>query len=71
MGGAVPTGGAEDLAALPLDVLVRRYPEALACLRGAGLDPAAGIEPLGARGDDGPAGGLLEILAERIAWRRR
>jgi hypothetical protein len=59
----------ETVAALPLDVLVRRYPESLASLRGAGLDPAEGIEPLGARDDDGPAGRLLGVLAERIAWR--
>lgn len=62
----------ESPAETALDVLVRDYPELLAPLRAAGLDPAAaGVTPLR---DVAPAEKLeriLEMVRERTAWRGR
>ena len=58
-----------DAAGLPLDVLVRRYPELLAPLRAASVDPANGVAPLSER--PGEAERLLRLVASRTAWRSR
>ncbi len=60
---------ADALAALPLHVIVRDFPEALAVCRRAGLDVAAvGGEPLvvaaGAR-----LAGICAALQQAAAWR--
>lgn len=57
----------ERLASLPLDVLVRDYPEALGVLRGHGIDPARdGLEPLDSQAGAAPA---LAALLEATRWR--
>ena len=58
-----------DAAGLPLDVLVRRYPELLAPLRAASVDPATGVAPLSERPEE--AERLLRLVAARTAWRSR
>ncbi len=59
-----------ELAALPLHVVAREYPETLAVLRRFGVDvPARGGEPLAAALDE--AGPLLDAIEEAVAWRVR
>lgn len=57
-----------DLQDLPLHVLVRDFPEALAVLRRFGVDVRAqGAEPLAAAGADAAA--LYNALRQATAWR--
>lgn len=60
-----------DAAELPLDALVRRYPELLAPLRAASVDPADGVVPLAAQQDEAERARLLRLIAARTAWRSR
>lgn len=64
-----PVATADAAAGLPLDVLVRRYPELLAPLRAASVDPANGVAPLSERPEE--AERLLRLVAARTAWRSR
>lgn len=57
-----------ELAALPVNVLVRDFPETLAVLRDAGVDvPRFGGGPVAEATDDASA--LLDALRQTIAWR--
>ena len=50
-----------------LDVLVRDFPETLACLRAAGIDPAvSGLDSLRSRSVPPE---VVEEVRARIAWR--
>lgn len=58
-----------ELAALPVHLIVRDYPETLAVFRRFGVDlPRLGGGPVAAA-VEGDAGPLVEALAEVIAWR--
>ncbi|MEN8376623.1 MAG: hypothetical protein ABFS34_14345, partial [Gemmatimonadota bacterium] len=62
-----------DPAATPLDVLVRDFPELLAPLRAAGVDPAAlGVLALRDAADAAglDAADVVRLVGERTAWRR-
>ena len=61
--------GRDELAACPLHVLVRDYPEVLSVLRAAGIDvrshgPATLQEV-------SPSAAVLDSIENVIAWRRR
>jgi len=57
------------LAGLPLHVVVRDFPEALAVLRGFGLElPESGGESLAA-GAGAQAAAVYEALCQATAWR--
>lgn len=63
--------GAAELAALPVHVVARDYPESLAVFRRVGVDvPRRGGVPISeaVRGDAGP---LLDALLEATRWRGR
>lgn len=67
----VPPAAQPELAALPVHLIVRDYPETLAVFRRHGVDlPRQGGEPVLAA-VEGDAGALLAALAEAIAWRGR
>jgi len=64
-----PPGAPGELA---LDVLLREYPELLAPLRSAGVDPAeVGAVPLRGAVPDEVLEDILRLVAERTAWRER
>jgi hypothetical protein len=57
-----------ELAATPVHVIVRDYPETLAVFRRFGVDvPRRGGDPVSAALDD--AGPLLDALVDATAWR--
>ncbi|HEX7117146.1 MAG TPA: hypothetical protein VF212_00050 [Longimicrobiales bacterium] len=67
---AAPPTAVAELAALPLHVVVRDYPETLAVLRDFGVDvPARGGGRLAEALDD--AGPLLQAIQAATAWRAR
>jgi len=69
-GPPVPPDSPAVLAALPVHVVVRDFPETLAVFRRFGVDvPRRGAAPVSAAvaGDAGP---LLDALAQATAWRR-
>jgi hypothetical protein len=60
-----------ELAALPVHLIVRDYPETLAVFRRFGVDLSRrGGEPV-LESVAGDAGELVEALAVAIAWRER
>ncbi|HLT67238.1 MAG TPA: hypothetical protein VKZ73_05135 [Microbacterium sp.] len=65
-----PPVGPAEVAALPLHVVVRDYPETLAVLREAGVDvPGKGGARLADAAPD--AGPLLDEILTATAWRAR
>jgi hypothetical protein len=61
--------GAAELAALPVHVVARDYPETLAIFRRLGVDvPRRGGVSV-SEAVDGDAGPLLDALLEAIRWR--